>query len=532
MRVRDVLDVFPLLLLRAGEAGLDQTVRWVHVIDQPDMAPWLREGTFVLTTGISWGTRPEAYRARVRQLVDGGASGLLVAVGRFFPEVPPTAIEEADKHGLPLVEAPFSLPFIDITDQVHRRLVGEQYRILEQSDLIHRTLTETALHAGNLGQITQRLSELLGCASAVYGCDHLTKETMLLASSGHMMEPGPVLAMVRRVVESGAAITDVVDGHQVLSVPVRSGGSRVLLLFAPEGGFGLLEHAVAGHASTVIALHLAHQRELAEVERRVNASFVDAIITGAYRDGDPLVLERARMRGIDPEGAFRVVIARIGRGPALSTLEEFELRQALLRAVEANLAALSQPEVTTFSLNRVLLLWRSGEHDRENLNRLKRGVVAQLGLPVDLACSSPVLGLQAVQRVTVEAERMIDAGLASTDALLYEDQVLLRLIGHGDGETQREIWEAVVGRLAKSRNGDELIATAEALVECGYSQVEAAKCLHVHRNTMQKRCARIESILGRSLRSPETQTLIYLSLAVSRQKKGEPQAAGRAKMHT
>ena len=518
MRVQDVLDLFPELKLRAGEQGLDRALRWVHVVDQPDMASWLREGTFVLTTGIGWGSDEVQHRFAVAQIAAAGAAGLLIAVGRFLPSIPESVVDEAQRHGMPLVEAPFALPFIDVTDRVQRQLIGEQYRILEQADSMHRALTAAALEAGDLGQIATRLSGLVGCDVAIYGVEYRGGSSSPLASVGEVPRGPAPIRTIRRALELREPLLVRVGDRETLCVPVLSGENQyaLLALFARKNKFGLLERTVAEHASSVIALHLAHQREIVEVERRVNASFVDALVTGAFRASDPAALERARMRGIDPDGTFRVAIARIGPSPALSTRREFELRHALLKAVEANLAALTQLAATTFSLNRVLILWKSGARDRENLELLRRGVVNQLNLPVELVTSSPVMGLERVQHAAWEADRLMDAALGATDVLFYEDQVLLRLIGQTDPVTLREIKAAVVGRLTQARNGSELVATIEALVACGYSQHDAAERLHVHRNTMQKRCARIEHILGRSLRDPEAQTLIYLSLAMSR----------------
>jgi hypothetical protein len=158
-----VLDLFPDLRLRAGAAGIDGKVLWVHVIDQPDMGHWLRDGTFVLTTGIGWGAGDAAHRAGVRDLAAAGAAALLVATGRFLPEVPATALSEAEELGLPLIEAPFSMPFIDITSAIQRLLVGEQYEVLEQADHIHRELTQAALTSRSLGQLLGHLAEALGC---------------------------------------------------------------------------------------------------------------------------------------------------------------------------------------------------------------------------------------------------------------------------------------------------------------------------------------------------------------------------------
>jgi purine catabolism regulator len=518
VRVTDVLDLFPDLHLRAGSSGAEAKVLWVHVVDQPDMGHWLRDGTFVLTSGIGWGEGEKVFRTAVREVAAAGAAALLVATGRFLREIPQTVLADADELGLPLIEAPFSLPFIDITSTIQRLLVGEQYKILEQADHIHRELTQAALRSRSVGQLLARLGEALGCDAAVYTSRERVGIEEELASAGFPPERAAVATAVRRLGDPSVTCALEVAGRGALIVPVRQGdeGYTILALFARSGDFGVLERTVAGHAATVVALQLAHQRELADVERRVHASFVDALLSGAYQPGDAAAEERARLRGIDPAASFRVVIARADSGPALSSRAEFTRRQDLLLAVEANLGAMQRQVATTSSLNRVILLWPAGTRDREQLTRLRQGIVARLRQSVVLAASSQVTGLAGVRRAGWEAERLLSAAPPDAELLFYEDQLVLRLLQRNDPVLRRELRDVVLGRLLSVPGGAKLADTLEALVACGYRQHEAAERLGVHRNTMLKRVARIEELIGRPLSDPETRTLVYLSLVLRR----------------
>ena len=58
MNVREALAVESLRTAEvvAGSGGLEREVRWAHVIDMPDPAPWVRPGQLLLTTGFAWPT--------------------------------------------------------------------------------------------------------------------------------------------------------------------------------------------------------------------------------------------------------------------------------------------------------------------------------------------------------------------------------------------------------------------------------------------------------------------------------------------
>ena len=72
MTVREALKLASLRSARviAGEAGIDRVVRWTHVVDLPDLAPWVRPGQLLLTTGLSWPKAESSQRRQIRQLDD------------------------------------------------------------------------------------------------------------------------------------------------------------------------------------------------------------------------------------------------------------------------------------------------------------------------------------------------------------------------------------------------------------------------------------------------------------------------------
>ena len=66
--------------LVAGEAGLENAVRWVHISELEDPTPWLSGGELLLTTGMGLAD-PEAQRAYVKRLAGHGLAGLGLGTG-------------------------------------------------------------------------------------------------------------------------------------------------------------------------------------------------------------------------------------------------------------------------------------------------------------------------------------------------------------------------------------------------------------------------------------------------------------------
>src|ERR1700680_808435 len=109
MNVREALAVESLRDARlvAGELGLEREVRWAHVIDMPDPAPWVRPGQLLLTTGFAWPSNAAHVRQLIRLLKERGWAAMGLAVPGYLQKFTDAALDEADTLDLPLLEIPF-----------------------------------------------------------------------------------------------------------------------------------------------------------------------------------------------------------------------------------------------------------------------------------------------------------------------------------------------------------------------------------------------------------------------------------------
>src|SRR3546814_14061313 len=64
--------------------------------------------------------------------------------------------------GLPLFEIPWEIPFAQLTEEIHGRIIAHQHELLVRSDEIHRSLTMVAATSDNLGSLARLLTDKLG----------------------------------------------------------------------------------------------------------------------------------------------------------------------------------------------------------------------------------------------------------------------------------------------------------------------------------------------------------------------------------
>jgi purine catabolism regulator len=93
-------------------------------------------------------------------------------------------------------------------------------------------------------------------------------------------------------------------------------------------------------------------------------------------------------------------------------------------------------------------------------------------------------------------------------------RLLLRLRESGDLE---EFTSRALGPLtADPRSGEALIETLDVFFACNGNLSEAARRLHLHRNSLIYRLGRARELLGQDLEDPETRLTLQLALKARR----------------
>ncbi len=131
------------LTLVSGQEAARTHVRFVHSTELADPTPWLKGGELLLSTGLQL-DGPKAQREFIARLVDHEIAGLGFGTGFTHKRIPAALLAAARKHGFPLFEVPYELPFIAITERAFAQLLDERYEMLQRSmvgDVLAEALT-------------------------------------------------------------------------------------------------------------------------------------------------------------------------------------------------------------------------------------------------------------------------------------------------------------------------------------------------------------------------------------------------------
>ncbi|MFJ4370447.1 PucR family transcriptional regulator [Streptomyces chartreusis] len=517
----------------AGADRLGRTVRWVHAGEVPNIASLLKGGELLLTTGYGLGTRPADQRAFVRTLAERGIAALVIELGARFTRLPAALVDTARAAGLPLVQLHRQVPFVTVTEEIHTEIVNGHYALLQRAEEVHRRCTEALLGGGGVPQVLGILADFSG------------NPVFLEATDGRLLYAagaGPEGADPLQVWEglrgqhkdtpppTGSVLVDVPGGGQ------GAGSVRGRIVLLPVlGPLAPVHRMATERAAGILAVVLMQARQEEELAARGRGDFLTDLAEGRVAAEDAPA--QARVLGFKPgDGPLLPVVMRLGDvlspGGGTSRSSGFESGggwAVLARAVGEELASVGVPVLLGVRpvegrvpllvglraeterpavADRVAMALRAGV-ERAGIQRPgARPPVVVVGVAGGWTAASA--GLRHAAETATAAQGLADRPWYDARRLDI-DLLLWRLRDHPD---LAAFVDRAIGPLRDhdDRSKPPLLPTLETYLAHAGRKAETARELHLNRQTLYNRLARIGELLGTDLDDP--QTVLALSLAL------------------
>ena len=144
------LPIFKDIRIIAGNDGLNRKVEYITVMEVPDIKRWLKGNDFLITSLYSVRKSEEEQCKLIEELAD-TCCCIAVKTGEYVSVIPESVKEMANKHGLPLLEIPHHVTYIDLIIQVMNLIFEEEgsSAILEKyiKDIIYENYSDEILMA-------------------------------------------------------------------------------------------------------------------------------------------------------------------------------------------------------------------------------------------------------------------------------------------------------------------------------------------------------------------------------------------------
>jgi purine catabolism regulator len=435
--------------------------------------------------------------------------------------LPAALVETARSAGLPLVQLHREVAFVTVTEEIHTEIVNGHYALLQLAEEVHRRCTEALLGGGGIPQVLDILAEFSGNPVFLETADG---QLLYAAGAGPAdTDPLQVWEGVRDrhqdAPPAGTTLVDVPGGGP------GTGSVRARLVLLPVvGPLAPVHRMAAERAAGVLAVVLMQARQEEELAARGRGDFLTDLAEGRVRAEDapaqarvlgfrpgagpllPVVMKLAD--GLAPDGGGWAVLARavaeelasVG-APLLLGVRPVEGRVPLLLGLRAEA---ERPAVA----ERAAAALRAGA-ERAGMRRPGgRPPVVVVGVPGGWAAASA--GLRHAAETATAAQGLADRPWYDARRLDI-DLLLWRLRDHPD---LAAFVDRAIGPLREhdDRARPPLLPTLETYLAHAGRKAETARELHLNRQTLYNRLARIGELLGTDLDDP--QTVLALSLAL------------------
>ena len=535
--------------LLAGENGLDRSIEWVRLVETPDIQP--RAGDLLLTTGFPIKDDLAAQIRLIGRIAESSGAGLVVKPHPYLRKLAPEMLTEADRLNVPLFTVPANVQLVDVMAQLLERIINAEHSRLKRSIEIHRRFTELVLDGKGVNEICKTLSDLLESAVVIEDASfHLLahaggtgdphrKETIQRQGTPQRVLFDPQIQRMLREIEAKRgpikvpAFPHVGMSKERLIAPILA-ANQVLGYISvmdnqphnEELAFLALEQA-----SLVLALSIAKERELAEVEGRVRGEFLGDLLFGTYGD-EAAAQRRARHLGYPLHGQHIVMLVDIddfrgfNRARQISEDAIQALKREFLRRVTAVVRASYPRALVQGRSDSVVALLPLGTEPGDHQSRVqalgmqvKQSIADwKPGFTVSVGFSGPVeapTGVAGAQREVTSVMDSLARFKRWGQVVAVPELGLTGLLAAVADERLVDYAKRLLGPLVehdRARNGS-LVATLRAFLETGEQQ-EAAKRLRVHPNTLRYRLDRIREIGGFDLEEAETRLNLAVALRV------------------
>ena len=535
--------------LVAGADGLDQSIEWVRLMETPEVLP--RAGDLMFTTGFPIKDDPEAQIRLVGRIADSGGVGLVVRPMPYLHKLPTEMLTEADRLNVPLLTIGGDVQLIDLMAPLLERIINAEHWRLKRSIEIHHRFTELVLDGKGVNEICRTLADLLESAVVVEDASfHLLahaggssdphrKETILRQGTPQRVLFDPQIQRMLREVEAKrgpvkvSAFPHLGMSRERLIAPILAAGQvlgYISILDHPPHNEELAFMAIE-QAALVLALSVAKERELSEVEGRVRGEFLEDLLHGTYGD-EAAAQRRARHLGYPLHGTHVVMLVDIDDFRGFNRARQIpeDAIQALKREFLRRVAG-----VVRISYARALVQGRSdqvvallplgseagdyqvrahaiGLQIQQAIAEWKPGFTVSVGFSGPTEAPTGVAG--ALREVTSVMESLARFKRWS-QVVAVPELGLTGLLAAVTDERLVDYSRRHLGPLVEhdsSRKGN-LVATLRAYLETGEQQ-QAAQRLRVHPNTLRYRLDRIREISGVDLEDPETRLNLAVALRV------------------
>lgn len=149
----------------AGGGGLNRLIKYVTVMEVPDITQWLRGGEFLITSFYAIKDDINEQCKLIYKLKNANAGALAIKTDRYINMIPEEVIEIANEINFPIIEIPKDLKYTDIIIGINKLVYQSEQKNLIIEDYIKNIINSCEI---NYAAISAKGKEIGFCIDDKY----------------------------------------------------------------------------------------------------------------------------------------------------------------------------------------------------------------------------------------------------------------------------------------------------------------------------------------------------------------------------
>ncbi|MFM2482088.1 PucR family transcriptional regulator [Celerinatantimonas sp. YJH-8] len=150
LTVRDIPTISGLeqIQIRASINSADKAIRWPYIAEDHELTPWLVGGEVIFITGINRSWQDERFLRLLKVTQEKNVAAIVVLTGStYIPTLDPHWIQWANDYQIPLLEQPYSLPMVTVTERLSNAIVQDSFANRSQQWFLMQLIESPSLPA-------------------------------------------------------------------------------------------------------------------------------------------------------------------------------------------------------------------------------------------------------------------------------------------------------------------------------------------------------------------------------------------------
>ncbi len=489
--------------LISGSNGLNNIIKWVHVLEVTNAQKLLRGHELILTTGVSFKQNRLAFQQFVQGLIEANCSGLCIEYGEYIQSVPEEILALANQHEFPIIVFHEEVRFVEITQDLHTLIINHQYSMMSQLENYSQILNKETLYTQNGDQLLKILYNFL-------------QIQIIFEVEGQEPIFYPNMAKKQRemLLEKKASV-DTSSQFTIYPIYLFEHNYGEITLHSENREITEFEILILDRTVTALAQVLLRNLYVDEKKGMEDAKWLEEWLEGAHSDEDvkQFILSEWPNFKVKESAVLVITLPRNEKNKQLDSTyfklychATFEKKGFYPFAIQKK-----------YSLILILLNRQDENSTKERLQEcIKRLEESDLLMGQEFAVGKFVKDLTRIHESYKTAlDTLYISRKVETFSYFYDELYVFHLIYKMQKHTNLE--EMIQDYLLPliefdERHGGELLETLEVYLQSNGSKQETAKRLFIVRQTLYHRLRKIESLIGKDFMNAENRLALEFML--------------------